>query len=140
MQDKEIVLSIKKGNKDDFIKLYDKYIDKIYNFIYYKCLDKNTSEDITSQTFLDAFDKIDSFKEDKWSFSSWLYKIAYNNFIDNINHNKKQIKDTWDWFEQLIEDKQDILEDTDMSFKLQDIKEFLEQLSKDKKDIFIMRV
>jgi RNA polymerase sigma-70 factor, ECF subfamily len=57
-----------------------------------KTYDKELSEDLTSQTFFKALDKINSFKNEKDSnFRAWLYKIAYNLIIDNYKGKKENV-------------------------------------------------
>lgn len=141
MDDIKIVAEIQNWDQESFIKLYDKYIQKIYNFIYYKCLDKKTTEDIVSETFLKAFENINKFDTNKKSkFSSRLYKIAYNNFVSQYNNWKCNIKNSWEWFEKIIEDKKDILDSLDLNVKIDKIKEFLENIWNEKKEIFIMKI
>jgi len=38
-----------------FSKIYDKYIEKIYRFIYFKVNSVEISQDLTSETFLKAW-------------------------------------------------------------------------------------
>jgi RNA polymerase sigma-70 factor (ECF subfamily) len=65
--------------------LYEKYFDQIYKFIFLKTFDKELTEDLTSQTFLKAIDKIKSFKNDEnANFRAWLYRVAYNLTIDEF--------------------------------------------------------
>jgi len=59
----------KKGNLKDFAVLYNLYVKKIYRFIFYKTHHKQTIEDLISNTFTKALDKIHSFNKEKASFS-----------------------------------------------------------------------
>jgi len=58
MNDLEIINECQKWNFNNFSILYDKYIDKIYNFIYLKTYDKDIAEDLTSDTFFKILKKI----------------------------------------------------------------------------------
>jgi RNA polymerase sigma-70 factor, ECF subfamily len=72
--------------------LYDKYVDKIYNFIYLKTYDKGVSEDLTSDTFFKVLNKIDLIDASgDYTFNSWIYKIAYNNIIDFYKTKKEEL-------------------------------------------------
>jgi RNA polymerase sigma-70 factor (ECF subfamily) len=74
---------------DYFSKIYDKYIDKIYKFVYLKTSNKEVAEDIVSDVFLSALNNIKSFRLDEnSSFNSWIYKIAYNKIIDFYKKNE----------------------------------------------------
>jgi RNA polymerase sigma-70 factor, ECF subfamily len=72
--------------------LYDKYIDKIYSFIYLKTHNKVVSEDLTSDTFFKLLNKINLIDiSGKFTFNSWIYKIAYNNIIDFYKSKKEEL-------------------------------------------------
>lgn len=68
---------------DAFGELYDRYINKIYRFIYLKLSDKEEAEDTTSDVFLRAWNYlIDPAHTDIQSFSGLVYKMARNAVID----------------------------------------------------------
>lgn len=56
--EQQVISQCQQGQLDGFGQLYDLYIKKIYNFIYYKTHHQQTAEDLTSQTFLKALSKI----------------------------------------------------------------------------------
>lgn len=87
-----------KGELEAFGFLYDNYIKKIYDFIYYKTHHQETAEDLTNATFMKALENIRKFNLQEAYFPAWLYKIARNTVIDHYrtqkNHNN--IDDAWD--------------------------------------------
>ena len=87
----QVIKKCQAGELKQFGQLYDSYIKKIYNFVYYKTWHRQTAEDLTSQTFFKALTKIKQFDEIKGSFSSWLYKIARNTVIDYYRQNKADL-------------------------------------------------
>lgn len=95
MQDEQsLILSLQSGQTDAFAPLYDSYFSMIYNHIFYKTRDQSLTEDIVSDTFFKAFDKIDQFSyKTESSFRSWLYTIANNTLLDSY---KKISPDTLD--------------------------------------------
>ena len=127
----------KKVNRDNFGKLYDKHIKKIFNFIYYKTHHKETAEDLTSETFIKALNNLDKFDESKGSFSTWIYKIARNTVIDfyRTKKNSVDIDDIWD-----LSTDEDILRDLDTAKKLEDVKEYLKTLKSEQREIVMLRV
>ncbi len=137
----ELVQRSKKGDSTAFGILYDHYIRYIYNFVFFKTHNKETAEDLTSQTFFKAFNSISSVDPSK-SFISWLYKIAQNIVIDHYRkssreNSKRQIMDDeWDAPDTSI----DIVGDLDISRDIERMKKYLSQLSSQERDIIIMRV
>lgn len=61
-----------------FGKLYDKYFEDIFNFIYRRTDDEMVAADLTSQTFYIALKKIKKYQYRGLPFSAWLYRIAAN--------------------------------------------------------------
>lgn len=61
--------------------LYENNIKIIYRFVLYKTNHRELAEDITSEVFVRAFEKIEQFKGNS-SFKTWLYIIAKNLIIE----------------------------------------------------------
>lgn len=137
INEKEIVANCQKGKIDDFSILYYQYVRKIYKFIYYKVQHRETAEDLTSQTFMKALEKINSFSNEKSSFSTWVYTIARNNVIDyyRTKKNNFDINDVWDLW-----DNTDIERDTDLKYKLEKVVVYLKELKPEQREIVMFRV
>jgi RNA polymerase sigma-70 factor, ECF subfamily len=124
-------------NRDNFGQLYDEYVRKIFNFIYYKTHHKETAEDLTSDTFTKAYRKLENFDQNKGKFSTWLYQIARNTVIDFYRVKKihVNIDDVWDLSEDI-----DIQRDFDTSQKLKEVKKYLKTLDACQREIVLLRV
>lgn len=75
----------------DFSTLYKKYYPKLIYFTSKMCNDSQKAEDISTDSFLTAFDKIDKYEKDKAQFSTWLFTIAKNLALQSIKNDKKSI-------------------------------------------------
>ncbi len=84
----DIITQCKAGHMEAFVFLYDAYVEKIYKFLYFRTLHQELAEDITSQVFLQAMDKLNTFNETKGTFQAWLYQIARNLLIDEYRRRK----------------------------------------------------
>lgn len=136
--DTDIIIKIKKGDRERFGELYDKYIKKIYDFVYYKTTHKETAEDLTSQIFLKALNGLDSFTDQKdGTFSAWLYAIARNTVIDYYRTKKenKNIEDVWD-----LVGEENLERDLDIRATLEEVEKYLKILKPEAREIIIMRV
>lgn len=122
------------GDSEAFGKLYDIYIKNIYGFVYYKTMNKEVAEDITSSVFMKAWKNIKQFREE--SFAAWLYAIARHAVIDHYRKSKENIniEDCWD-----LADKKDFLEQIDTDLQISDIKEAMKSLSGTEREVIIMR-
>lgn len=66
-----------------FAQLYDRYIAKIYKYVYYRTGASQLVEDLTAQVFLKAWESIDSYRWTERPFAAWLFRIAHNLIIDH---------------------------------------------------------
>lgn len=83
MSDEEIrseheIVEQAKNDAQYFAKLYDRYFDDIFYFIYRRTDDEATTADITSQTFFIALKKLSKYTHKGLPFSAWLFRIATN--------------------------------------------------------------
>lgn len=83
-----------KSDKKAFEKLYLKYSNHIYRFIFSKVNSIADAEDLTSEVWVKIVSKIQSFNAEKeTSFKSWIFTIAYHQVLDfykskaNLNEN-----------------------------------------------------
>jgi RNA polymerase sigma-70 factor (ECF subfamily) len=131
----ELALKARLGDSEAFASLYNANIKKIYDFIFFKTLNKELSEDLVSQVFLKALKNIGRFKSD--NFSAWLYTIARHTIVDYYRSNRetKNIEDCWD-----LADSINLTDDADDNFKLEKIREAMKYLSAADREVLIMRL
>jgi RNA polymerase sigma-70 factor, ECF subfamily len=67
-----------------FIAVYNQYYERLHRYYAYRLRHRETAEDLTSQAFLKALERFDSFDSSKGTMSAWLYRIARNVFIDHL--------------------------------------------------------
>lgn len=134
----QLVSLCQKGDSEAFGRVYDLYLPKIYNFIYYKTNHRETAEDLTSKTFFKALEKIETFSPQKnASFSSWIYMIARNTVIDHYRTNKNNL-DINDFFDLHSGENQE--EAVHNKNVLSEVQKKLTELSPEQREIVILRV
>ena len=79
---------LESGNRAAYSQLLDQYFDKVYSKMLKMTGQPGDAEDLTMVAFNKAFSKLDQYTSD-FAFSTWLYRIAKNNCIDYLRHNKK---------------------------------------------------
>ena len=67
-----------KKDPDAFGILYERYVGRIYNYIYYRTGDHQDAEDLTARTFHRALRHISRYVDRGAPFSAYLYRIAHN--------------------------------------------------------------
>ncbi|MCX7670432.1 MAG: sigma-70 family RNA polymerase sigma factor [Anaerolineae bacterium] len=63
-------------------QIYDRFVERIYAYIYHRVGQAELAEDLTGQVFMRMLEAIRSGQGWKTSFSGWLYRIAHNLVID----------------------------------------------------------
>jgi RNA polymerase sigma-70 factor, ECF subfamily len=135
--EKRIIEQIQSGNTDGFAQLYERYVDQVYAFVYWKTQHRETAEDITSRTFIKALQGISSIKADDNAFRPWVYTIARNTIIDHwrTRRDHSDIDDAWD-----LAGDEDIARDADLRQRLGQVQEYLKHLDTVQRDIVLLRV
>src|SRR5258708_36872856 len=82
LKEQELVRLSQGGNQEAFACLYDNYIERIYRYIYYRVADDEIADDITSQVFLKAWEKLASYQAGSSPFIALLYLIAHNSVFN----------------------------------------------------------
>lgn len=75
----------------DFATLYQKYYPKLIYFTSKICKDLQKAEDISTDSFMIALEKIEKYEKDKSQFSTWLFTIAKNLTLQNIKVDNRSI-------------------------------------------------
>lgn len=88
--DHELVFRERTGN--DFSFFYKKYYPKLIYYTQKMCNnDTQKAEDVTTESFIVAFEKIEKYEREKSQFSTWLFTIARNIMLQDIKSSKKTI-------------------------------------------------
>lgn len=72
------------GDTDAFGLLYERYVDLVYRYIYVRVGSPHLAEDLTSETFIRALRRIDTFSWQGKDIAAWFVTIARNLITDNV--------------------------------------------------------
>jgi len=86
----DLIEGCRKSNRKSQIRVYELYYKAMYNTSFRIVNNSFEAEDIMQESFIDAFEKIDTFKE-TGTFGSWLKRIVINKSLDHIKKNKPEI-------------------------------------------------
>ena len=78
VQDEATLVEQAKHDAQAFGLLYERYVDKIYSYVYYRTGSHHDAEDLTARVFYQALNHIPHYVDRGAPFSSWLYRIAHN--------------------------------------------------------------
>jgi RNA polymerase sigma-70 factor (ECF subfamily) len=78
LTDDDILVKAIAGDKEAFGILYERYVGRIYTYIYYRTGNMHDAEDLTARVFYRAIEHIGRYRQRGVPFSAWLYRIAHN--------------------------------------------------------------
>ena len=76
--EEDILARASQGDKDAFGALYERYAERIFNYVYYRTGNQHDAEDLTARVFQRAMNHIRNYTDRGVPFSAWLYRIAHN--------------------------------------------------------------
>lgn len=95
-RDRQLVKNILNGDSESFSTLIQSYHNRLYNFFLKLTFSKEESEELMQEVFLRVYKYLYKYN-DKWKFSTWVYKIAINTY--KSSYKKKDINNVC--YEQL---------------------------------------
>lgn len=130
---------IRNGETNLFSYFVTRYSNSIYSLIVRIVLTKEDAEELTQDSFLKAFKKLDSFKGD-CSFSTWLFRIAYNTAI-SATRKRKMVFPMVD--ETMLESVPDeaintFFDQDDDEIRLQKLEEAISKLNAEEKTLITL--
>lgn len=132
-EERELIQKAKRGDGESFGKLYLKYLDGIYRYIYFRInYYREDAEDLTEVVFFKAWKALGNFRGNK--IQAWLYMIARNAVLD-YQKSKKAIK-----LDQELEDQSRSLEESlIVRTEIERLKKGLNHLTAEQKEVVTMR-
>ncbi|MGZ6791496.1 MAG: sigma-70 family RNA polymerase sigma factor [Mycobacteriales bacterium] len=91
-----LVQRAQSGNAEAFGELYDRYVDQVYRYVYYRVASAQLAEDLTSETFLRALRRIGSFTWQGRDVGAWFVTIARNLIADHYKSGRYRLELTTD--------------------------------------------
>ena len=129
-------------SKRKFEKFYNKHIDKVYRYVFFRSRDKETAEDLVSEIFIKALNKFYTYDKNI-SSSAWIMTITKNHLANYWRDKKETISLDVEYSandEQPIQQSDKILLKRSQYFfrkkqDTEDLHELLGKLNKEDKEI-----
>lgn len=87
--DEEVVVQVQKGDIESFRILVERYEPKMTRYAKRFFFDGDEGKDLVQEVFIKAYVNIQSFDASR-RFSPWIYRIAHNEFVNNIKKRQKE--------------------------------------------------
>jgi len=95
MEREEILQSAIAGDIKAFQTLFSEFQNQLKSYLYRLLTDRNDVNDLVQDTFIKAYTKISTFKQDS-SLKTWVFKIATNLAYDHLRKSKRWQADAQD--------------------------------------------
>ena len=82
------------GDAEAFALLYERYVDVVYRYVYYRVGSHHLAEDLTSETFVRALKRLDSFSWTGRDIAAWFVTIARNIVFDHVKSSRYKLEVT----------------------------------------------
>jgi RNA polymerase sigma-70 factor (ECF subfamily) len=137
-EDSALMLRYRDGDVAAFETLYRRHNDALYRYLLRLCRHRDTAEDI----FQEVWGKIVKARENyrpTAKFTTFLYRVAHNCFIDHVRRNKRHTM-TADVRPDAQADPGDLPEtEAERSLARERLDAALRQLPDEQRDVFLLR-
>ncbi len=141
IEEKLLLLRLRKKDPEAFAKLYDLYVTPIYRFVYFKVSTHQDAEDLTSEAFLKVWQYITEKDETIINLRALLYKTARNLVID-FYRCRLDRETTYD--EEILSSKEDehqqsLLNEIEARMDMKGIEVILRKMKDEYREVIMLR-
>ncbi|MEM7126643.1 MAG: RNA polymerase sigma factor [Chloroflexota bacterium] len=123
-------------DKAAFAQLYRNHVTSVYRFLYARVGNPDDAQDLTSQTFMGAMEKLSTFRNDS-SFRTWLLGIARNKALHHLRQTRRTAP--LESLEQLPAQSEPIADTVSNQLHVEQVLSQLRILSADRAEAILLR-
>jgi RNA polymerase sigma-70 factor (ECF subfamily) len=123
--------------EETFLRVYEESYDRVARYMFVRVGNRQTAEDLTSETFAKALEALDSYQDRGLPMEAWIFKIAYNIFADYVREKKKAQLVMLD--ESVTGGSSDVEEITEQNDHVERLASALERLTPGQREVIILR-
>lgn len=132
----EIVEALREGRREGQVVAVSRYAERIFAMIVRQVPDVMDAQELTQDTFLRAFHRIDSYDAQKASLSTWLCRIAYHLTIDFLRRRRPQmvsIEESSAWQTDISDEQLEEELSTGREERIEKLEELMDELPGDER-------
>lgn len=133
-RDAALLEDCKRGDRQALESLVRRYERTVFNAAYRMLGNPDEAADVAQTTFLKAFEHLDRFNP-KFKFFSWIYRIAVNESINQLNK-RNRLEELGDNQASPLRGPEDLLDAGRMSKQVQSV---LLELNRDQRAVIVLR-
>lgn len=133
----ELINRAQKGDQEMVAALYERFYLSVFRYLYYRVGDRQTAEDLTSETFERMLRFLGGFNPPSTSFQAWLFQIARNLSVDH--YRKISERPHLELEENLIPTNEQPDSNAERILTSEGLRQALTQLNEDQREVIVMR-
>ncbi|MGI6358507.1 MAG: RNA polymerase sigma factor [Bacillota bacterium] len=87
----EQLATLARQDSQAFVEIYERYVDKVYSYVFYRIKDEMEAQDIVSATFMKALNHISGWRARGGGLGAWLLRIARNLTMDSFRRRSRVV-------------------------------------------------
>ena len=119
--------------------LYDRYVGRIYSYIYHRVGQADLAEDLTAQVFARMLEAIREGRGWRTSFSGWLYRIAHNLVIDHYRRRGRATFVELEEAQPIVADEADPVRKVEARLESEHLRAALAKLTEEQAQVIALR-
>ena len=124
-----------KSDPAAFGRLYDHYVQPVYRYLYSRVESVHAAEDLTSQTFIAAYEALPKYRE-RGQFAAWLFQIARSKMNDHFRRSRREVE--LEAAERIVE-REDALGQVIQNEELIRLRSLIRKLDLDEQELIRLR-
>ena len=131
-----LIEAVRRGRHEGQTEMVGRYAERVFAMIVRQVPDVMDAQELTQDTFLRAFDHIDSYDPSKASLSTWLCRIAYRLTLDFLKRRRPvivSIEDTNVWQTDISDDAIEAELSTGREERIGQLQEVIDNLPDDER-------
>lgn len=89
MTDQELITAVLRGRQECYGDLLSRYESRLINYLSRMLRNRDAAHDVAQEVFIKIYQALDRY-DDRYKFSTWLFRVAQNAAIDYIR--KQRVK------------------------------------------------
>ena len=123
--------------REQFAKIYEQYIDKIYRFVYLRVDSQEVAEDITSRVFLKSWGAFQANPASIVNINAFLYQISRNMIVDHYREKARTKVVPTEHAAHLADIRVDIHHAAVINAEMETVKAAIQNIKKEYQDVLI---
>jgi RNA polymerase sigma-70 factor (ECF subfamily) len=124
-----------KSDPTAFGRLYDHYVQPVYRYLYSRVESVHAAEDLTSQTFIAAYEALPKYRE-RGQFAAWLFQIARSKMNDHFRRTRHEVE--LEAAERIVE-REDALGQVIQNEELTRLRSLIRKLDSEEQELIRLR-